>query len=173
VGSGGGVSFEEELPRSTGDTLCALAAEKPPANRGRGLAAEILRAMRVIGACEGLQRLIAPVRPSLKDRYLLAAIERYLTWRRGDGTHLDLWLRVHEQLGARIGPSLPNSMRISGAVAEWEDWTGLLLPESGEYVFPQGLGPLHVDRARDVATYWEPNIWMIHPDIGPLDATVP
>ena len=30
-------------------------------------------------------------------------------------------------------------MRISGTVAEWEEWTETAFPESGEYVFPRGL----------------------------------
>ena len=38
-------------------------------------------------------------------------------------------------------------------------------PESGEYVFPEGLAPLHVDRAADLGQYWEPNVWMVHPDV--------
>jgi hypothetical protein len=30
-------------------------------------------------------------------------------------------------------------------------------------VFPEGLAPLAVDRERDVALYWEPNVWVAHP----------
>jgi hypothetical protein len=50
-------------------------------------------------------------------------------------------------------------------VAEWEAWTGLALPDSGAYVFPDGLAPLRVDREADRATYWEPNVWMVHPEL--------
>jgi hypothetical protein len=57
-------------------------------------------------------------------------------------------------------------MRITGSVDEWETWTGLALPESGEYVFPRGLAPLTVDRDADLAGYWEPNVWMIHPELA-------
>jgi hypothetical protein len=35
-------------------------------------------------------------------------------------------------------------------------------PESGEYVFPEGLAPLAVDREADLGRYWEPNVWMRH-----------
>ena len=42
-----------------------------------------------------------------------------------------------------------------------------MFPESGEYTFPHGLAPVTIDRARDLGTYWEPNVWMIHPDISP------
>ena len=59
-------------------------------------------------------------------------------------------------------------MRITGTVAEWEAWTGMAFPESGDYVFPEGLAPVH-DRPRaDLGTYWEPNVWMVHPEIGEL-----
>jgi hypothetical protein len=74
-------------------------------------------------------------------------------------------MRLHERHGARVGPPLPESMLISGTVAEWETWTGLSLPESGSYVFPRGLNPLAVDREDDVARYWEPNVWMVHPEL--------
>ena len=71
-------------------------------------------------------------------------------------------LRVHTRLGARIGPPIPESLRITGTVADWESWTSMEFPESGDYVFPAGLDLLHVDRDRDAGEYWEPNIWVIH-----------
>jgi GNAT superfamily N-acetyltransferase len=148
------------------DTLCALAVEVAPAERRRGLAAELLGGMRELAGRQRLRRLIAPVRPSWKERYPLAPIERYVTWRREDGRLLDPWMRLHEQLGARVGTALPRSMRITGTVREWEAWIDLALPESGDYVFPHGLAPLSVDRDRDICTYWEPNVWMIHPELA-------
>src|SRR5215212_225748 len=42
------------------DTLCALAAESPRDGRRRGLAVEILTAMRTLAERHGLQHLIAP-----------------------------------------------------------------------------------------------------------------
>jgi hypothetical protein len=32
-------------------------------------------------------------------------------------------------------------------------------------VFPQGLAPVHIDRLSDRGSSWEPNVWMLHPDI--------
>lgn len=148
------------------DTLCALAAEVSPTARQRGLAAELLRGMRELAARHRLRRLIAPVRPSWKERYPLAPIERYITWRREDGQLLDPWMRLHERLGARVATALPHSMRITGTVREWETWTGLAFPESGSYVFPHGLAPVSIDDEADIGTYWEPNVWMIHPDLA-------
>lgn len=144
------------------NTVCAMAAEIPPANRGRGLARTILEAMAAIAERHGLAHLIAPVRPSWKDRYPTTPIERYVTWRRDDGRRFDPWMGVHEHLGARVGPVIPRSLRITGTLAQWEEWTGLALPDSGEFVFPGGLAPLTVDRDADVGLYFEPNVWMIH-----------
>ena len=98
----------------------------------------------------------------MKDRYPITAIDRYVSWRREYGRLFDPWMRVHESLGALIGPTLPRSLRITGSVAQWQAWTGMVFPDSGEYVFPLGLAPVSIDRDADVGSYWEPNVWMIH-----------
>lgn len=51
---------------------------------------------------------------------------------------------------------------MTGTVSEWEMWTGMALPASGEYVVPEGLASLRVDRDADLGTYVEPNIWVRH-----------
>ena len=152
------------------DTLCALAAEIVPGHQGRGLAEVLLRAMSGLAQGGGPAGLIAPVRPSLKERYPTVPIERYARWQRADGSPFDPWIRVHVRLGARLGPAIPRSMRIAGTVGEWESWTKTSFPETGDYVFPAGLATVHIDRERDVGEYWEPNVWIIHPPAGPPDA---
>ena len=147
------------------NTLCALAAESPRQGRHRGLAVQLLQAMRVIGDRQQLTHLIAPVRPSLKERYPVTPIERYVLWRRDDGALFDPWMRVHERLGARVSTPLPRSLQITGTVDQWESWTQMQFPESGDYVFPEGLAPVHVDRSTNRGSYWEPNLWMVHPDL--------
>ena len=158
--------FERARGRQPVNTLCALAAESPREGRARGLAVELLQAMGTIGRRHGLSHFVAPVRPSWKERYPLADIERYVQWRREDGQLLDPWMRVHERLGARVSTPLPRSLRITGTVAEWESWTGMAFPESGDYVFPEGLATVHVDRSEDRGSYWEPNVWMVHADLS-------
>jgi hypothetical protein len=110
----------------------------------------------------GLGWLIAPVRPNAKERYPTIPIERYACWVREDGTPFDPWVRVHTRMGARTGPALPRSLHITGSVADWESWTGMRFPETGDYVFPAGLATVHIDRAAGTGDYWEPNLWLIH-----------
>jgi GNAT superfamily N-acetyltransferase len=144
------------------DALCALAAEIRPRFQGRGLAGQVLAAMAEIARQAGLPQLIAPVRPSFKDRYPITPIERYVTWRREDGEPFDPWIRVHVRAGGRIVKPVPRSLRITGTVAEWESWTGMRFPDDGAYTFPAGLAPVEIDRARDIGSYWEPNVWIVH-----------
>jgi hypothetical protein len=122
----------------------------------------MLEHMRAIAAREGFDALIAPLRPSWKERYPLTPIERYVAWTREDGLPFDPWLRVHVRAGGEILRPEPESLRITGTVGDWESWTGMAFPESGTYVFPHGLAPLELDREADVSRYWEPNVWMLH-----------
>jgi hypothetical protein len=142
-------------------TLCAIVAGIVPEYRDGGLSAAILRRMGAIAAAHGLDALIAPVRPTWKERYPLVPIERYLLWRREDGLLYDPWLRTHERLGAEIVGPAARSLTVAGSRDEWEEWTGLTFPEDGDYVVPQALVPVRFEGGRGV--YVEPNVWMKHP----------
>jgi GNAT superfamily N-acetyltransferase len=150
--------FEEE----GANVLCALLIAVPASKQGRGLSRLAVEGMLELARKHGLSSVVAPVRPSWKERYPLIPIERYATWARADALPFDPWMRVHTRLGAEILRPEPKSLRITGTVAEWESWTGFEFPESGQYVFPQGLAPLDVDREEDRGRYWEPNVWMLH-----------
>lgn len=146
--------------------LCALAAEVDGERQGQGLSRVIIQAMGAMARRHGLSPLLAPVRPSLKDRYPLIPIDQYAQWRRGDGLPFDPWMRVHARLGATVLRAEPRSMEITAPVADWERWLGMDLPRPGDYVFPGGLAPLTV--ADGEGRYWEPNVWMLH-SLAPLD----
>jgi len=44
------------------------------------------------------------------------------------------------------GPAIPRSLHITGTVSEWESWTQMRFPETGDYVFPAGLATVNVIR---------------------------
>jgi hypothetical protein len=155
-----GLPDEGVAPAPT--ALCALAIAIPSGQENRGQSRLLLEGMRSLAAGYGWAQLIAPVRPNWKARYPLTPIQRYAAWTRPDGLPFDPWLRVHARLGGRILRAEPESLRISGTVEEWEEWVGMAFPETGRYVFPEGLALLRVDRERDVGLYHEPNIWVAH-----------
>jgi GNAT superfamily N-acetyltransferase len=141
-------------------TLCAVVAGVLPSYRGTGVASEILERMRGLATAHGLDCLIAPVRPTWKERYPLTSMESYVLWRREDGFHYDPWIRTHERLGAEILSTAPKSMTVTASRDEWEEWTGLQFPEDGDYIVPGALVPVHFEGGR--GTYVEPNVWLRH-----------
>lgn len=151
-------AMESDRPHTA---LMAIAISVAPRHQGRQLSSRMVGTFtdgaRTTGLVNGV---IAPVRPTLKERYPLVPIERYVEWRRGDGTHFDPWIRVHEVVGGAILAPSARSMVITGTVAEWGEWTGMQFPEDGEYVFPGGLATLIVKNG--VGTHVEPNVWMHH-----------
>jgi hypothetical protein len=144
------------------DTLAAVQIIVDPARRATGLADLMLGAVRGSAVVCGYRAVIACVRPTWKARYPLAPIERYARWTRADGQPFDPWIRLHLRAGGRLARPEPASMRITGTVAEWESWTGMAFPESGEFVMPGGAAVVHIDRDADLGTYHDPNIWVVH-----------
>ena len=144
------------------DTLVICGAVVAGRLKGRGLAGKLLATLRDTALEAGLTRVIAPVRPTLKQQYPLTPIETFMTWTNPDGTALDPWIRTHQRMGASTLAAAPASQTMTGTVAEWEQWSGIALPSSGDYVIPKGLSVLHIDREADLGTYVEPNIWIRH-----------
>ena len=144
------------------NALSALLAVVDPRLQGKGLSGKIVRAMGEIARRHGLRALVAPVRPTLKHRYPLVPMARYARWRRPDGAPFDPWLRVHWRLGARVLTVAARSMVVDGRVRDWEAWTQMRFPASGDYVVPGALTTVRIDRARARGRYVEPNVWMLH-----------
>jgi GNAT superfamily N-acetyltransferase len=153
-----GLRGVEGVRRAT--ALSALSAEVRSEYQGTGLSALVLSTMAMMARGDGLAPLVAPVRPSWKDRFPLQSVEEYAAWRRGDGLPFDPWIRVHIRLGATVLRPEPSSMEFTARTSEWEGWTGSLFPRAGRYVFPGGLAPLTI--SGEMGRYWEPNVWMLH-----------
>lgn len=144
-------------------TLCAIQATVARSLQGQGLSRMVLRGMRQRAARAGLTALIAPVRPTLKSQYPLTPMARYARWTQPDGSPFDPWLRTHWRLGACIVKVADPSMLIEDSIAEWEAWTQMHFPESGQYIVPGALNPIDIDCEANRGRYIEPNVWMQHP----------
>jgi GNAT superfamily N-acetyltransferase len=151
-----------EAPRHSPNTLCALAVIVARTHRGKGISSRAVSVMKALAKARGYAHLIAPVRPNRKSLYPLTPMERYIRWRREDGAPFDPWLRVHWKLGAQILKVASNSMEVRGSVAQWEKWTGMRFPDSGEYVVPGALTPVAMDLEKDEGVYRDPNVWMAY-----------
>lgn len=134
-----------------------------PDHRRMGIPGIMIAQMRALARAHNLPLLVAPVRPTMKSLYPLVAMERYVAWQRPDGSLFDPWLRTHAQAGASIIKVCPRAMRIAGRVDEWESWTGLRFPDSGDYIVAGALNPVRIDRQLNQGVYIEPNVWMHHP----------
>ena len=112
----------------------------------------------------GLSSVMSAVRPTLKDRYPLTPIEEYAHWRRADGQLFDPWLRAQELMGSTMIQPVAESTVIEAQISDWEEWTGMQFPASGEYWLPEGLSTLTIDLESDVGRHCEPHVWFKHKD---------
>ncbi len=146
----------------TPHTQCGLQIAIRPAYQGKGISKLMLEAMRAIGKKMGLKRLVIPVRPSMKAVYPLTPMDNYIKWQNDEGLPFDPWLRVHVRNGGKIIKSCHTAMKIGGSIAQWESWTKMRFPESGEYVVSGALSPVKMDITQNEGMYTEPNVWVLH-----------
>ncbi len=160
--SGWDEGFEAGMAmEQTATALMAIAISVAPDQQGRQLSSRMIQTFVDNAQAAGLSLgVIAPVRPTWKERYPLIPIEEYMEWRRPDGAHFDPWLRIHERVGGEILAAAPRSMLVRTPTPEWEEWTGMAFPADGEYVFPGALATLVVEEG--VGTHVEPNVWVLH-----------
>ncbi|OTA15338.1 transferase [Xenorhabdus vietnamensis] len=142
--------------------VSALGMTVDPEFRGQNIPALLINSLKQTARDEGLQGLVVPVRPSLKSKYPLQDFIEYCGWKNDKGEPFDPWIRIHCRLGAKIIKPALRSMDIYGTLEQWQEWTGLKFPQSGEYIIPGGLVPLVVDIEKQMAYYIEPNLWMYH-----------
>lgn len=142
-------------------SACALEIGIHPDLRGIGLSSRLVAGLRHAAASAGLDRLVAPVRPSGKHLEPHEPMSSYVARRREDGLLHDPWLRVHERAGARVDRIAEQSMVIVAPLDDWRGWTGL--PFTGdEQLVEQALVPVTIDQRSQLGIYVEPNVWMIH-----------
>ena len=142
--------------------LMAVAALVDNRYRGQKLSAEILKQMKQLAQRHGLLSVTVPVRPTWKARYPLQSMESYAGWKRADGLCYDPWLRTHQRLGARMIKCVASTLDVTGSIEQWQQWTGMIFPQSGSYIVDGALQPVDIDVDADIGIYHDPNVWMLH-----------
>jgi len=141
---------------------CAIQIILRPDYQGQGLAAPMVEAVRAVTKSKGLRSLIIPIRPSDKHKYPLTRLDDYITWRTRQGLPFDPWLKVHMRAGGKIIKVCHESKTIRGTRAEWEKWTAMKFPQSGQYIIDGALNPMEMNLEKDEGVYIEPNVWIVH-----------
>ena len=162
--------YDEALVRAVGareaavpaTTLSFMAVAVGSAYDKRGLATTVLEELTRRAHEAGLVHVVAPLRPTWKHRYPTVPMDEYAGWARADGLSIDPWIRTRQRMGARVLGPAPRSMVIEGTVAEWESWTGMVFPVTRDYVVPDALNLVRIDRERDRGVYVEENLWVRH-----------
>jgi GNAT superfamily N-acetyltransferase len=154
--------FADHASGAKPDTASALDITIRADLQGKGLSAVLLGAMRANAKAQGLQELVAPVRPSAKHREPHTPMAEYAHRTRDDGLPADPWLRTHVRAGAVIDTVAPASMVVPGSLAQWRGWTGLPFDTDGWVEVPGALVPVRCVPAHDYAVYVEPNVWVRH-----------
>jgi len=155
------------------NTVCVLAGVVNAALQGRNLSYLLIASMARIANRLGFEHLIVPVRPTLKPRFADMSLSDYaeLT-RETDGLPLDPWLRVHRRLGGKILAFSDCSQRVEGSLAQWQEWTGIVFTQSGDYRVDGALQPVRIDIAQDRGIYHDQSIWIEH-DLSRFCDTLP
>jgi GNAT superfamily N-acetyltransferase len=155
-------SVEGREAERVASTFVFMAAAVKRGHDRRGLAEQVLDELTRRAAEDGLERVLAPVRPTWKHRYPTFPMSDYATWTREDGLSIDPWIRTHQRMGATVLAPAARSMVIEGTVDDWERWADMPFPATGDYVVPDALGLVHIDRERDRGVYVEENLWVQH-----------
>jgi hypothetical protein len=154
--------FGDREAGRTPNAVSFLEALIAPPLRGTGLSSTLVTAGRENARSRGFTDVFAPVRPAAKAHEPRVSMGEYAMRTRADGLPSDPWLRVHVRLGARIVAVCPLSMVIPGTLAQWRQWTGAPMDESGAVDVEGALVPVQVSVEHDYAVYVEPNVWVHH-----------
>ena len=144
------------------NTLCAIQIGIVSDFQGKGMSKIFLEEMIALAKKYKLNNLVAPVRPNIKDKYPLTSIDSFIEWQNDEKLPFDPWLRVHVRSRGKIIKSCKKAMKITGSVSDWESWTNMKFPKSGDYIVPGALIPIVIDIKRDEGLYLEPNVWVLH-----------
>lgn len=148
------------------DWAFAVGASILPGQQSRGLAGRMLGELRDLALSLGYKGLVAPVRPTGRSRMPHLDIHEYRDVRLPDGRHIDPWVRVHEGVGGRIIGCCEDSAVFGGTRAQWEEWSGMRLPDDGDILVDGAQGWLELISGYGVLR--EDSLWLLHDGSDPV-----
>ena len=155
-------AYDDKQEGAEVNMATALEIMIAPGHLATGLSYRMLAALRDAVARQGIDTMVAPVRPNEKHLSPTLPMSDYIKLTRPDGLPQDAWLRVHVRAGATIEKVAPASMVMAGSLAQWRGWTGLPFDTDGDVLVPGALIPVNCSVAHDYAVYVEPNVWVRH-----------
>jgi len=130
--------------------------------RAKGFSTKMIETVKDIGKSEGMRFALAPVRPSRKSEFPMVAMEEYVQKKTDDGRIFDPWIRAHVGTGGQILSVCNQSMTIQGSIKTWSRWAQRSFTQSGSFVVAGALTPITIEIEKDLGTYVEPNVWVLH-----------
>ncbi len=85
--------------------------------------------------------------------------DEYARWCHEDGQLFDPGLRAVERMGGELIRPEAESAVFEASIADWQSWTGMKFPASGDYWLPGGLSTLHIDQENNSGRHCEPHVW--------------
>ena len=129
--------------------------------QNQGYSKKIINLAKELSKKNNFLYFIIPIRPTYKYKYPLIEMEKYINWNK-DKKIYDPWIRIHKNCGAEIIKICKKSMTFTGTIKEWEEWSGLDLIESGNYIIEGTLNPVQIDIEKNYGIYYDENIWIYY-----------
>lgn len=155
-------AFADRRAGRVPNTQVMLSIVVAEAARVKGFSTKMIETVKAIGKAEGMRYALAPVRPSRKSEFPLMPIEDYVRKQTEDGRIFDPWLRAHVGIGGKVLSVCDRSMTIQGSIKTWSRWTRRSFTESGSFAVEGALTPITIDIEKNLGTYVEPNVWVLH-----------
>ncbi|KAB8249280.1 hypothetical protein BDV35DRAFT_378392 [Aspergillus flavus] len=138
-------TLPDEARTEPPNALSAISITVSPEYRSRGLAEALILAMKQAAIERNFDAMVVPQRPTRKSEFPTTDMIDYILWpattvathspgttvRKPDSNlPFDPWLRKHARLGAKVIKVARRSMRVEGSVEEWQQWTGVNIPQT-------------------------------------------
>lgn len=128
--------------------------------QGKGISSKMIKEIKNICKQDMFKNMLLPVRPTLKHKYPLTDMDSYQQWKNEENSLFDPWIRTHVKNGGKILRIAKGAQKFTGTVEDWQEWTGMIFPETGRYIIDGALSPLEIDISKDIGNLVEDNIWI-------------